>query len=221
MPKLSAMRWPIGIAAALLLIAGLSLSWGGSHPARLTSPLSVIAAFFAGDEYGGERRELESLRAALQRIEADLHQQANALALASLRTQQEAVVQRVREVASRVPADRIPPDLGRLLAPKSALAIAAGIARGIAPGIAPGNPPGIAPGSAARRIGEAAPSRPHGELRVGLRAPSAATDFSGLALDQRPPWPLFTGKKKAPRAPSAPVAPSVPADRAKTRQSTR
>ena len=201
MPKLSAMRWPIGIVAALLLIAGLSLSWGGSNPLRATSPLSAITAFFAGDEYAGERRELLSLQAALERIEADLHQQANALALASLRTQQEAVVQRVREVASRVPADRIPPDLGRLIAPKSALAIA----------------PGIAPGSPARRIEEAAPSRPGGELRVGLRPPSAAIDFSGLALEQRPPWPLFAGQKKAPRAPSTPVAPSVPADRAKTR----
>jgi hypothetical protein len=216
MPKLSAMRWPIGIVAALLLIAGVSLSWDGSHASRLSSPLSAIAAFFGGDEYGGERRELELLQAALQRIEADLHQQANGRALASLRTEQEAVLYRVHEVARRVPADRIPPDIRRLIEPKSVLAIA--------PGTAPGIAAGIAPGSAARPIEEAAPSRPAGELRVGLRAPSAAVDFSGLALDQRPPWPLFTGRKPAAHASPAPVAPSaaaVPADRAETRQSSR
>ena len=28
MPKLSAMRWPIGIGVTLLLIVGVSLSWG-------------------------------------------------------------------------------------------------------------------------------------------------------------------------------------------------
>jgi hypothetical protein len=204
MPKLSAMRWPVGIVAALLLIAGVSLSWGGLHPLRATNPLSAISAFFDGDEYSGERRELEMLQAALQRIEGELHQQANARALASLRTQHEAVMQRLREASSRMPADSLPPDIRRLIEPKNALA-----ATGIAPV--------IAPGPADRHVAEGVPPRPPAQLKTGLRLPAPVTDFSSLALEQRPPWPLFTGRKPARAAP----APPAPADRADARQSSR
>jgi hypothetical protein len=212
MPKLSAMRWPVGIVAALLLIAGVSLSWGGLHPLRATNPLSAISAFFDGDEYSGERRELEMLQAALQRIEGELHQQANARALASLRTQHEAVMQRLREASSRMPADSLPPDIRRLIEPKNALA-----APVIAPVIAAVIAPVIAPGPADRHVAEGVPPRPPAQLKTGLRLPAPVTDFSSLALEQRPPWPLFTGRKPARAAP----APPAPADRADARQSSR
>jgi hypothetical protein len=212
MPKIFAMRWPIGIVAALLLIAGVSLSWGGSHASRVTSPLSAISAFFAGDEYGGERRELRSLHAALQRIEVDLHQQPNARALASLRTEQEAVVQRVREVASRVPADILVPEIRRWLEPATDSVGSPGIATGIAAV--------TAPGAAVRRVEETAPARPAGELRAGLRPPNPVAALDGLALDQRPPWPLFSGRKAPQRTAPATSAPAS-ADRTETRQSSR
>ena len=217
MPKLSAVWWPVGVVAALLLIAGVSMAWSGLHASRGTSRLSTVFGFFGGDEYGGERRELELLQAALQRIEAELRQQANAKALASLRTEQEAVMHRVREVASRVPADSLSPDIRRLLQPETAAAptpgTAPGMAAGIAPGIAPGMAPGIAPGPAARRVEEAAAPPPQPELRVGLPRPAPVADFSGLALEQRPPWPLFSGRK--------PPHPAAPADRKEAQQSSR
>ncbi len=203
MPKLFAARWPIGIAVAVLLVLAVSISWGSSHPSRITSPLSAISSFFTGsftgDEYGGERRELQSLQAALHRIEAELQQQANGLALASLRTEQAAVMQRMREVASRVPADSLPPDIGPLIEPETAPTLAAGLA--------------------ARRIEEAAPVREAGELHVGLRPPSPGADFSSLALGAASRLPLFIGRPQARRA--APAPSTAAKDRAETRPPSR
>jgi hypothetical protein len=195
MPKLSVMRWPIGIGAALLLIAGVSLSWGTSHPSRITSPLAAISWFFTGDEYEGEIRELQFLQTALHRIKAELRQQASGLGLPSLRTEHEAVMQRMREVASRLPVDSLPPDIRRLIEPEAT--------------------PTVAPGPATRPIEEAAPVRATSELKIGLRPPSPVADFSSLALAARPPWPVFLQRPHPRRAP--PAAPAAAADRAETR----
>ena len=151
MPKLSAMRWPIGIGVGLLLIAGVSLFWGSSHPSRGASPFAAISRFFTGDEYEGELGELQLLQSALHRINAELRQPATGLGLPSLRAEREAVVQRVREVARRMPADSLPPDIRRLIEPEAT--------------------PAIAPGPAARPIEEAAPVRAPSELQIGLRPP--------------------------------------------------
>ena len=196
MRKLSAMRWPIGIGAALLLIAGVSLFWGSSHPSRGASPFAAISWFFTGDEYEGEIRELQLLQAALHRITAELRQQATGFGLASLRTEREAVMQRVREVASRMPADSVPPDIRRLIEPEAA--------------------PAVAPGPAARPIAEAAPVQAASELRIGLRPPSPVADFSSLALAARPPWPVFL-QRPHPRH-ATPATPA--ADRTETRPSS-
>jgi hypothetical protein len=205
MPKLLALRWPIGIAVGLLLIAGVWLSSGSSHGSRGTSPPSAIYSFFTGDEYGSELRELQFLREALERIEAELQQKTNGSALASLRTEQGAVMQRARQVASRVPVDRLPPGLSRLIELETAPAPVAAAA--------------AAPGIAARSSNEAAPIREAGELLVGLGPPSPVADVPGLALDTRPPWLLFIGRKEPHRAAPAPSA--APADRTETRPSSR
>ena len=193
-PKLSAMRWPIGIGVVLLLIAGVSVFWIGSHPSRGTGPFVAISSFFAGEEYEGEVRELQFLQTALQRIKAELLQQAIGLGTPSLRAEHDAVMQRVREVASRVPADSLPPDIRRLIEPEAA--------------------PAVAAGPAARPIEEAAPVRAASELQIGLRPPSPVADFSGLALAARPPWPIFLQRPHPPRA-----TPTT-ADRAETRPSS-
>ena len=199
MRKLSAMRWPIGIGAALLLIAGVSLFWGSSHPSRGAGPFAAISWFFTGDEYEGEIRELQVLQAALHRITAELRQQATGFGLASLRTEREAVMQRVREVASRMPADSVPPDIRRLIEPEAA--------------------PAVAPGPAARPIAEAAPVQAASELRIGLRPPSPVADFSSLALAARPPWPVFLQRPHPRHAtPATPAADRT--DRAETRPSS-
>jgi hypothetical protein len=199
MPKLSAMRWPIAIGLVLLLIAGVSLFWGSSHPSRGASPFAAISWFFTGDEYEGEIRELQLLQAALHRITAELRQQAPGFGLASLRTEREAVMQRVREVASRMPADSVPPDIRRLIEPEAA--------------------PAVAPGPAARPIAEAAPVRAASELRIGLRPPSPVADFSSLALAAQPPWPVFLQRPHPRRATPAPPA-ADRTDLAETRPSS-
>ena len=189
MPRLSAMRWPIGIGVTLLFIAGVSLSWGSSHPSRGGSPLAAMSWFFSGDEYEGEIRELQFLQSALHRIKAELRQRETGLGVPSLRAEHEAVMQRVREVASRVPADSLPPDIRRLIEPEAAAA--------------------IAPVLAVRSIEEAAPVRAAGELQIGLRPPSPVTDFSSLGLAARPPWPVFLQRPQPRHAP--------PVDQAETR----
>jgi hypothetical protein len=212
MAKLLALRWPIGIGAGLLLIAGVWLSSGSSHGSWGTSPPSAIYSFFTGDEYGSELRELGFLREALERIEAELQQKTNGSALASLRTEQEAVMQRARQVASRVPVDRLPPDLSALIEPQTAAAPATVAA--------PPAVPAAAPGIAVRSIDEAAPisqreaGRELGDLHVGLGPPSPAAEVTSLALDTRSPWLLFIGPKEPRRASPA------PADRAETRPSS-
>jgi hypothetical protein len=213
-PKLLALRWPIGIGVGLLLIAGVWLSSGISHGSRGTSPLSAISAFFTADEYSSELRELGFLREALERIEAELQQKTNGSALASLRTEQEAVMRRARQVASRVPVDRLPPDVSRLIEPETA--------------------PAPAPAS----VAEAAPvsqreaGRAPGELHVGLAPPSPVAAATSLARDTGSLWLLFIGPKEPRRAAPAPSAASlnraemrassaVPADRTETPPSSR
>jgi hypothetical protein len=199
MPKLFAMRWPIGIGVGLLLIAGVLLSWGSSRPSRSTSTLAAVSRFFTGDEYEGELGELQLLQSALHRINAELRQPATGLGLPSLRAEREAVVQRVRAVAKRMPADSLPPDIRRLIEPEAA--------------------PAIAPGPAARPIEEAAPVRATSELQIGLRPPSPVADFSSLALAARPPWPVFLPRPHPRRA--APAAPAADRpDPAETRPSS-
>lgn len=197
MPKLSAMRWSIGIVVALLLIAGVSFSWSGSHPSRVagrpSAIFSLVTGGAAGDEYAGERRELQFLEAALHRLAAEVEQQANGLALDSLRTEQKAVLQRMRQVASRMPADSLPPDIRRLLEPTAA----------------PPPVPGLAP-LAARSVEEAAPMRPAVELRSGLLPPAPVVDFSFLPPAAPALLPIFIGRPPPSRTKPAPptAAPS-------------
>jgi hypothetical protein len=214
MAKLSALRWLIGIGVGLLLIAGVWLSLGSSRGSQGTNP-PAIYSFFTGDEYGGELRELGFLREALERIEVELQQKTNGSALASLRTEQEAVMQRARQVASRVPVDRLPRDFSALITPQTA----APPIPVVAP--APVAVPVVAPGIAVRSIDEATPIRAAGELSVGLGPPSPVADVTSLALDTRSSWLLFIGPKEPRHAAPAPSAASGSGagDRAETRPS--
>jgi hypothetical protein len=223
MPKFFALRWPIGVVGALLLIAGAAFFWGGSQNLRVTSPLAAISAFFAGGEDGGERRELRFLQAALQRIEAELQQQANGLATASLRIEREAVTQRVREVASLLPADSLPPEIRLLIEPEVTLTPVPAPAPRPAAIPVPAPAPESFPGLAARRGEEAEPTGKIGELRVGLRPPAAVADFSGLALQASSRLPAFAQRPPASRtAPATPTAPpTAAADRTGPRPSAR
>jgi hypothetical protein len=165
-PKLNAVRWPAGIFVVLLLVAGISFA-----PAALRSPGrgAGSAGSTAPGDYAGERQELLFFKAALGRIDDELRHR-GAAATPSLRGEREAVLRRMREVASRVPPERLPPEIPALLelAPAATAAV--------------GTPP---------RSGQPAPKIDVRELQTGLGTPQDGIDFSSLALDPLPPLPIY------------------------------
>jgi hypothetical protein len=199
MPRLSAIRWPIGVFVALLLVAGLAFLIG-SLPAWRTSPLSAIAAVFASDEYRSERQELQFYAAALHRIEVEMRQEGDSPVAPSLRVEQEAVQQRLREVAGRLPADLMPADIRSLIAPKPA----------------PAPDPTLTSGAVVRPVEPAAPVSGGGELRVGLRPPAPT---AGLAVDAPRSLPAALDRPPARGITTNPLAATV--DRAERRPPSR
>lgn len=162
MPKLNAVRWPAGIFVVLLLIAGISFA-----PAALRSPSRGAGSAGSTDpgDYAGERQELLFFKAALGRIDDELHRR-GAAATPSLRGEREAVLRRMREVASRLPPERLPPDVTPLFQP-------APVAVG------------------AKRSKQPAPKIDVRDLQTGLGTPQAGVDFSSIALDPPPPLPVY------------------------------
>jgi hypothetical protein len=162
MPKLFAMRWPIAISVLLLLLAG-TIGFATTLSSRPTSNTAVR------DDYVGERQQLLFFKAALGRIDDELRHRGGA-ATPSLRGEREAVLRRMREVASRVPAERLPPEVAALLLPAPAPAAVEATAR---------------PRERSLPVVEVR------ELQTGLGAKPADIDFSSLALDRPPPLPVF------------------------------
>jgi hypothetical protein len=162
MPKLFAVRWPLAIVAGVLLLAGTI----GFATALSSRPANDAAG---RDDYAGERRQLLFFKAAVGRIDDELRHGGTA-ATASLRSEREAVLRRMREVASRVPADRMPPDIAAMLPPAPAAAASDTSAR----------PTPLPPAKAVVR-----------EFQTGLGMRPAETDFSSIALDRPPPLPVY------------------------------
>jgi hypothetical protein len=162
MPKLFAVRWPLGIVAVLLLTAGMIalVPWLSS---RAASDTAIV------EDYTGERQQLLFFKAALGRIDEELRHRPTA-ATPSLRGEREAVLRRMREVASRVPADRLPADIAVLLRPASGAPVAQ---------------------PAARQAERAAPRMEIRKFQTGLGTKQVDIDFSSLTLDPPPPLPIY------------------------------
>ena len=161
MPKLFAVRWPIGVFVAVSLIAG-TIGFATTLSGR---PANDTAS---GDSYAAERQQLLFYKAAVGRIDEELRHR-GAAATPSLRGEREAVLWRMREVASRVPAERLPPDVAALLPPAPAEAL-------------PRSRQPLAAPAAKAEIRE---------LQTGLGGRAAEPDFSSLALDRPPPLPIY------------------------------
>jgi hypothetical protein len=161
MPKLLfAVRWPVGVFVAVSLIAGtigFATTLSG-RPANDTAP---------SEEYAGERQQLLFFKAAVRRIDEELRHR-GASATPSLRGERDAVLRRMREVAGRLPPERIPPDVAALLPP-----------------------PPVAAETTARPRQLPAAKVELRELRTGLGARNAEIDFSSLTLDHPPPLPVY------------------------------
>ena len=175
MPKLAAARWPIGIFVVLLFF-----TWGATHALREKSVAGAAWSLLDGGDFDGERRELQFWLAALGRIETEMRHSLNGSASVSLRTEQSAVLARLREVASRVPPASLPADIRSVIEPEPAAASAAAIV--------------------ALAVEQPAPTLPAGELRAGLGRPAAMADLNSLVFVAPPAPPVFIEKRHAPRA---------------------
>lgn len=178
---MTAARWPLGIFFGGLLIAlAGSLAWPGK-----TTPAAIVAPLVERGEYEGEAQELRFWLAALQRMDAEQRQQLNGSTIPSLRREQATVLQRMRDAASRMPADRVPPEVRPLIEPAAP---------------PPGEP------VVAARPATPAPPIPQAELRVGLRSGAPAEDFSTLAVEATTLLPVFERRHPARRAAASDAA---------------
>jgi hypothetical protein len=196
--KLLAARRPNGIWLVVLPVVALCIGVAGLRPAWVTSRLGAMFPFFEADEFAAERDQLLFFKAALGRIDAELYGRSNASQ--SLRTERQAVLLRMREVANRMPVERIPPEFRALLQPEAAPA----------------------------RVGSAAaPQLPSPiRLQVGLTPRPARLDLSSLEVDPLPPLPLIIERRRAehghaPSKADRPAADRASADRPKVEHPDR
>jgi len=179
MQRLTAAIWPLGILFAMLLIAAAgSLAWPGK---------TMLSAIFAPSpergEYEGEAKELRFWLAALQRMDDEQRRQLNGSTIPSLQREQAAVLQRMRDAANRMPADRVPAEIRALIGPDA--------------------PPVNEPSVAAQPAKPAPPPPPPPELRVGLGSAAPAEDFSSLAVETTSLLPVFERRHAARRGAAA------------------
>ena len=167
MPKLFAVRWALGVSVILLLTAG-TIGFATSLSGRPSNDAAAI------NDYAGERQQLLFFKAAIGRIDDELRHR-GAAATPSLRSEREAVLRRMREVASRVPAERLPAEIAILL--QSA--------------------PATAPITVTARPAERpTPEVEIRELQTGLGTRQADIDFSDLALDRPEPLPVYVERPR-------------------------
>jgi hypothetical protein len=161
MPKLLRMG-PL-IAAALLSLGVLGVIVGWQAAPSGSGGVFGNFTWLDQDDLGRRQRELRFLKAAFDRLEAEALQDPDGPATPSLRTEQEAVLRHIREVARPLPADVVPGELRQLLK-----------------GEAPAAPQAPVVLSQPAEAGDgAAVSR---ELQIGLRPPSPAVEL-GVSRD--------------------------------------
>ena len=161
MPKLLTIG-PL-IAAALLSLGVLGVIIGWQIASSGSGGVFGNFTWLDQDDLGRRQRELQFLKAAFDRLEAEAQQDPSGPATPSLRGEQEVVLRHMREVARPLPADAVPGDL-----------------RGLLKGEAPAAPqPIVVQSPPAEPADSAAASR---ELQIGLSPPSPAIEL-GAARD--------------------------------------
>ena len=158
MPKRLTMGWLIG--AALLAFGGVGAIVG--WPAAPSGGGRGFGSFtwLDQDDLGRRQRELQFLKAAFDRLEAEAQQDPSGPATPSLRGEQEVVLRHMREVARPLPADAVPGDLRPLLkgeAPPAAQ-----------PTVAASSPPEPADSAPAARDLQIGLSRPLPGIELGV-----------------------------------------------------
>jgi hypothetical protein len=103
------------IAAVILSVAALGVIAGWQAPPSGTGGVFGNFTWLDQDDFGRRQNELQFLKAAFDRLETEAQQDPTGPATRSLRTEQEAVLARMREVARPLPADSIAADLRPVL----------------------------------------------------------------------------------------------------------
>ncbi len=184
MPKL----FTLGSLAAIAILSGVVLvmiaGWQG--PPSGTGGVFGNFTWLDQDDFGRRQNELQFLKAAFDRLEAEAQQDPNGPATRSLRTEQEAVVARMREVARPMPAGSIAADLRPVLK---------GEPPAVPQAVAVSSPPAEMPESAAVQR----------ELRIGLSRPLPGIEV-GMSRDRELGVMVLIARPRprpAPREPSA------------------
>jgi hypothetical protein len=168
MPKQSIIRWTLGIAVVSFAVLGIAFGWQGSPRIHGTASGRIDQGGIDRGDFARRHSELRFLKAAFDRLEAEAKQNPDSPALGSLRTEQQAIVRRMREVAHPLPADELPREL-RVLAKEEPDPVA-----GPASSDRSQNPAG----SATAVIGPKVTSLKVTSLRTGLGSARAASDLS-------------------------------------------
>ncbi len=180
MPKLFVVfsaRRLAALAAMLVVAAGVFLARGGGLASWATSSLSAIRTLLEPSDFAAERQELNFWQAALTRLDAELQRGTDGPGLASLRAERNSVVERMREIAKRIPESRIPASIRPLLVGKSPAVASAPVA-------APHPAISAAPVVAVAAV-HVAP------LKVGLGPPAPESDAADLVFSPPVPFPVF------------------------------
>jgi hypothetical protein len=211
MPKPLTTRWVAGVAVAAFVILAIAAIWQTGAGGEWLPVLPASPAAGDPSDIGRRQHELRFLMGAFDRLESEAKQNPNSPALRSLRTEQEAVLERMREVARPLPRERLPGALPALLggAPVTPAAAPDKAAKDEAPPVS--QPSSVAPAPVA-----AASAAAPGELKPGLAAASSAPNvalsrdpgLNGVVLIARPrprrPAPEATAENSADRQPVNP-----------------
>ena len=169
MPKPLITRAILGVAFVAAATLGIASAW----QTRSGDDAAAAHSVHAGPRDIARRQdELRFLKAAFDRLEAEAKQNPNSPALRSLRTEQEAVLLRMREVARPVPRDRLPEEFRALLGNGPPEMTAAPVEKPVKEAPQPVSPPPVV------TAGRAAIGAPHpGDLKPGLAAGSPPPDL--------------------------------------------
>jgi len=200
MPKPQITLVITGAALVAAVTLGIASAW------QTRSGDDGTAAYEAPRDIARRHDELRFLKAAFDRLEAEAKQNPNSPALRSLRTEQEAVMLRMREVARPLPPERLPEELRALLGNAPVEKTAAAIEKPAKDEPRPVPRPAIAATVSQATTGAARP----GELKPGLASASSAPALvlsrdpalSGVVLIARPRPPRPAAEAPAERPPA-------------------
>ena len=203
MVRLFGVRVLAVVVAGSIVALAVTLTWRAAADRHASAAAPPIPAAAATDDSGRDHA-LRFFKSAYDRIDRELTERPDSPAIPSLRDEQAAVLQKIKEIAGATPPDHLPPEIRALI---------------VSPPV-PARPAEVATGSSAvpepRAQPAPEPPPPSVTLAAGLQPHPPAPDFSlpwnpALAAPLDPPRRVRAPKKEAEPQPAATVgAPANP-----------